>query len=289
MSIKDMYQLILKISPRTDLVDRLIAFFEFVWFHRRLPSHRLLFSDFLYRIKTTEQITDPLRVFVSDKEYVKVFVKAVIGDEYNVPTIKVLKSASEARSYSYPQACCIKPTHMSGEVILRTAGSEIDFEIIDRWFNESHYINTRERNYRSLRPKVIVEPIVFDNLNVTDYKIFCFQGRAKLIQLDLDRHLDHTRKFFDRNWSELPFSLAYPRSEALVPVPDNIEQMITLAEKLSIPFDFVRIDLYSDGEQCLVGEITNCHGNATERFIPPSAEVDASRLIFDLRLDSETD
>ena len=35
--------------------------------------------------------------------------------------------------------------------------------------------------------------------------------------------------------------------------------MIFADEKLSKDFNFIRIDLYSDGESCLVGEIKNCH------------------------------
>ncbi len=280
MPLKNLHRMILRLLPRIDLIDRAIALFEFCWFHRRLPSGKLLFNDYLFQIKSSEQIVDPLRVFVSDKEYVKMFVKAVAGDEFNVPTIAVLKSSAEAKSYQYPKTCCIKPTHMSGEVILRSDEADIDFEKIDRWFVESHYKNTRERNYRTLHPKVIVEPIIFNDLNVTDYKFFCYQGQAKLIQLDLDRHLDHTRKFFDRNWNELPFSLAYPRSNGLVQRPKNLEQMLMLADLLSKPFGFVRIDLYSDGENCFVGEVTNCHGNASERFIPHSAEEMASDIIF---------
>ena len=39
--------------------------------------------------------------------------------------------------------------------------------------------------------------------------------------------------------------------------------MLAVATSLSGHFNFVRIDLYSNGEECLVGEITNCPGGAT--------------------------
>jgi hypothetical protein len=248
--------------------------------HGRLPTNKLLFNDILYKIKTTDEITDPLRVFVSDKEFVKLYVKATVGDQFNVPTIKVLRSMDEVRSYQFPSDCCIKPTHMSGKVILRKQNSPVDFEEIDTWFKSTHYLVNREANYKTLKPKVIVEPLIFDSDDLMDYKIFCYEGRSKLIQVDVDRHIEHARKFYDTSWNELPFSLLYPRSTRRVEKPGNLDEMLSVASSLSCHFNFVRVDLYSNGEKCLVGEITNCHGNAWESFMPKSGEKLASDMIF---------
>jgi hypothetical protein len=42
----------------------------------------------------------------------------------------------------------------------------------------------------------------------------------------------------------------------------------------------VRIDLYSNGDKCLVGEIINCSENAGGQSIPKSGEQVASIIIF---------
>lgn len=249
--------------------------------HQRLPSRKQLFNDVLYRIKTTDEIMDPLRVFVSDKEFVKLYVRAVVGDRFNIPTIKVLHSTEEILAYSFPQDCCIKPTHLSGKVILRRLGSPIDHEEIARWLKSSFYHVNREANYKTLKPKVIVEPLVFNSDNLSDYKIFCYKGEPKLIQVDVDRHIGHTRKLYDLDWNELPFSIGYPRSDRDLEKPANLEKMLEVAGSLSSRFNFVRIDLYSNGVECLVGEITNCHGDAEESFIPKTGEVTVSKMIFD--------
>ena len=169
-------------------------------------------------------------------------------------------------------------------MILRRGSEAIDFDKISGWFRSSQYRATREANYRTLRPKVIVEPLVFDSDNVSDYKIFCYGGkRPGLIQVDLDRHTAHTRKYFDADWNEQGFSLIYPLSGRRVEKPRNLDRMIEVARLLSEAFSLARIDLYSDGEQCLVGEITNCPENVWGRFIPRSAETIASRMIFGAR------
>jgi hypothetical protein len=113
-----------------------------------------------------------------------------------------------------------------------------------------------------------------------DCKMFCFANQPRLIQVDLDRHADHTRAFFDVDWHEQPYSLLYPKAVRAIERPRNLDEMLRVAAALSAPFEFVRVDLYSNDEDCLVGEITHCHGSAEERFIPADAEVVASRLLF---------
>ncbi len=167
---------------------------QFALRHERLPTKSLLFNDVLYRIKVSEEILDPLRVFVTDKEFVKLYVKAMVGEQYIVPTIKILRSIAEVESYDFPSSCCIKPTHASGTIIIRRNNEPVDLEKIKAWFSVNHYQSGREANYKSLKAKVIVEPMVFDDFNVVDYKVFCYGGKPRLIQVDIDRHIDHTRK-----------------------------------------------------------------------------------------------
>lgn len=269
-----------RVLPFTPTFDRLYHHLHFLHKHRRIPNGRMLWNDVWYRVKTTDEIRSPLRVFVSDKENVKQFVREQLGDEYNVPTIAVLRSAAEVDAFDFPADCCIKPTHASGQVMLRKNGSPIDRERIKRWFAIDYYRFGREQNYRGLQPKVIVEPLIFGGTNVEDFKIFCFKGEPKLIQVDIDRYIDHKRKFFDVDWNEQDFSIIYPRSDAEFPRPASLEKMLAAARKLSAPFSFVRIDLYSDGNQVLVGEVTNCSENAGGYFVPRSAEREASKLMF---------
>jgi hypothetical protein len=191
-----------------------------------------------------------------------------------------LRSADEVDGYDFPSDCCIKPTQASSYVILRRNGEPIDRERIKRWFAINYYNVGRERNYRRLKPKVIVEPLIFNSTNVEDFKFFCFNGKPRIIQVDVDRYVRHTRKYFDTEWNELDFSIIYPRAEGAFPKPDNLADMVSIARRLSARFSFVRIDLYSDGRQALVGEITNCSENAGGFFVPAAAEKTASELMF---------
>jgi hypothetical protein len=266
--------------PKTRWLDRGFALFQFLKDHHRLPRRTGGgLNDAFYFIKTSDKILDPVRVFVSDKALVKSYVKARLGDEYNVGTIAVLESFAEAEHFAYPDDCVLKPTHMSGEVIFRREGSPVDFETVRRWFDSNYYHSTREANYRHLRRRLIVEPYVLGGRAVEDYKIFCLHGQPRAIQVDLDRHTRHTQNFYTADWERLPFAIGCPVG-AGKPPPGNLSALLDAAGRLSAEFDLVRIDLYTDGHAILLGEITNCHQGARGKFVPREGEAIMTRLLF---------
>jgi hypothetical protein len=277
---RKVYRSFLRSLPETRWGDRLVSYIQFFRFHKRSPNRSMSYNDVLYRIKTSDDILDPLRVFVSDKEFMKLYVKAVVGEAYVVPTLGVIKSKDAVDTYEFPQQCAIKATHTSGRVILRKNGEPVDREWIKSWFHTNYYRVGREANYKSLQPKVIVEPILFGSWNLQDYKIFCLHGTPKLIQVDVDRYVGHKRKYFDAKWNEQPFSIKYPRTDRTIPQPSNFAEMLTVAARLSQDFWFVRVDLYSDGDKVYVGEITHCADNADGKFMPASAEKLVSDSLF---------
>jgi hypothetical protein len=266
--------------PETRVGDRVFAYTNFVICHRRPPNDGPLFNDVLHRMLIGDEILDPLRVFVSDKEFVKLYVAAVVGERYAVPTIDVIREAAAVADYPFPHECCIKPTQASGEVILRQRGEPIDREKIADWFGLNYYRLYREANYKRLTPKVIVEPILFGNTNLDDYRIFCYRGKPKLIHLGFDLRGNLTKLLLTPDWRIQDFSMGYPQSERRPPPPENLEEMLQIAGKLSARFDFIRVDFYTNGQRCYVGEITNCHSAAMQSFIPASAEALATELIF---------
>ena len=139
----------------------------------------------------------------------------------------------------------------------------------------SYFLTNREENYRHLAPKVIVEPILFNTTNINDYKIFCFNGVPKIIQVDIDRFTKHKRNFFDLQWNPANIAIDKVNTTEKIEKPENLDEMINVARKLSEPFrEFIRVDLYTDGKICKVGEITNsntggfvCRSKTTKKFV----------------------
>ena len=236
----------------------------------------VLFNDHLLRLRSSGALLEPLRQFVSDKEYVKHYVAGVVGGDYTIKTIRVLTSVDEIRRFSVSKLpCVIKPTHMSGKVlVLREERAMADTELLRRWMRTSYYRRSREANYRFLKPKVIVEEFFSgDGVSVPhDYKVFCFHGCPKLIEVDVGRFGVHTRNFYDVMWNRIPIEVKYAGGREDDPRPELLEEMIDVAMKLSRPFASIRVDLYTHDQAVKVGELTSCHGGGTEEVRPSSAE-----------------
>lgn len=270
--------------PKGRLWRKWKATLQFKRFQRRLPDPTSqLFNDYLFRMKTSSALESPLRVLVTDKEFLKLFVKGAVGDEYNVRSFAVLHDFDELAAYHFPDRCCIKATHGSGQVVLRRSGEALDREAIGRWLQNSHYIRSGELNYRTLQPKIIVEELAFDSDNVVEYKIFCFNGTPRAILVVLNRFHGIQRLVFDCDWRRADVRFRSSTGhEDTCSRPATLTKMKDLAGRLSAFFEgLVRIDLYTDGEQVLVSEITNCHQGANETFFSNEDERRLSEMLFD--------
>jgi hypothetical protein len=236
----------------------------------------LLLNDRLFWLKTRE-LEEPLRILTTDKELMKDYATTVECGAYNVPTLAIFRDPEAVEAFEFPPTCCIKPTHARGQVILRREGEPVDIARVKGWFALNQYNETREVNYRDLKPQVMVEALLSGGL---DFKFFCVEGAAKLIQVDIDPLGERRRALFDLNWNQQPYSLEYPPPDMAPTKPANLRTMIEVAEMLAASFNFVRIDLYSNGADCHLLEISHCPGAGLERFIPRSAEREASKLLF---------
>lgn len=275
------YSVLHKTLPYNDKIDCFLNYLKFLIWQRRLPKKNvLLFNDYLYRIKNTDEILNPIRQLISDKYLVKDYVRAKVGDKYNVPTIAIFDNYEDLKNFDFPASCCIKPTQASQAVILRKNNEPIDISSMQGWFDLNYYHHTREKNYKYLKPKVIVEPLVFQSTDLTDYRLYCFKGKVKIIGIDIGKYTGYRRVFYTPQWEKQDFSLHYPLLEGEVDRPKNLDEMIAVAEKLSEDLDFIRVDIYSDGNRCFIGEMTNCHAGANQRFVPAYGEQKISKIIF---------
>ena len=197
--------------------------------------------------------------------------------------VVILRSIKDVDDYSFPKECIIKPTHMSGYLIIKKENDKLNLQEIKNWFSMNYYNRSREANYKDLIPKVIAEELLFDDSNLSDIKFFCYKGKVKLIQIDHDRNINHTRSLFTPDWKSQNYSMLYERYKGKeVEKPKNLEKIISSVSLLakSLDFELIRIDAYTNNEKFYIGEMTNIHGNASEVFYPSTGESEASKIIF---------
>ena len=270
--------------PKNKFGDRVYAWFRYISRHRRIPNRKTgqSYSEHLYQIKTDGSLLDPLRQFVSDKEYVKIYISSVVGSSYTCKTYQLLTSESDIETFlpaSVP--CVIKPTHSSGQVFICTNEHILpERKLLKHWLKTNYYRKSREQNYRHLVPKIMVEEF-FSRDGKTpppDYKIFCFSGLPKIIQVDSNRFGNHTRNLYDVSWNWLPIRLSVQRGPRPDRRPSELEEMIAVAAKLARPFPFIRVDFFALNGEVRAVELTNCPGGGNSRVTPAYADQALGKL-----------
>lgn len=106
--------------------------------------------------------------------------------------------------------------------------------------------------------------------DLTDYKFICFNGKVQCSFTCTGRNTDNGLHvtFYDMAWQKLPFARHYPVERRAMSKPVNYEKMVELAERLSAPLKFSRIDFYEINGKIYFGEITFFRGNGMEEFSP---------------------
>jgi hypothetical protein len=84
------------------------------------------------------------------------------------------------------------------------------------------------------------------------------------------------------NWEKLPFSIRYEISEKNIPKPSQLDEMRSLAERLSKGISFCRIDLYVHNDRVYFGEITLIPGGGNEPFLPQQYDKKIGSLVGDV-------
>lgn len=259
--------------------DRVYALVHFVRHQRRLPRRRLLFNDYLLRLKLSGELLSLPRQLVSDKELCKLYVDHAIGPGRTVPTLAVLRNKDEVREAAFPPDCVIKATHSTARTIIRRNGAPLDLARIRGFFDDSLYRRNREMNYRFLEPKVIVEPILFD-ARMIEFKIHCYRGKAKIISVQPSEVEALER--FDRHWNRLPIEQRRrPLPKIPTPRPACLDAVLAAADRLSRDFEYIRVDAYVRDPDWAIGELTNCHMNVAVPFKNLEQERIFSRILFE--------
>ena len=269
--------------PETPWADSMVAAVAFRRAHGRWPRRSdALYSDALHWLKARGGLRDPLRVFTTDKFLAKHYIDSVAGPGRAVPTLALLETREEVAGFDFPADCVIKPTHLCGRIALRREGETVDRRRIQDWFGENYYRVTRERNYRQLRPRVIVEPFAFGEAPARDWNFFCVRGEVRMIVADHGEVVDGRprRARYTRDWRHIAVGAMGQAPAVPGPPPPNLEDMCALARKLGAAFGFLRVDLYTDGRDIRVGELTHCPGAALHAYGSLEAESRLTETLF---------
>ena len=186
-----------------------------------------------------------------------------------------------------PERFVIKVTHGSTFNIICKNKNELDrkktIKILKKWLKEKFLPCYGEWFYGIEKPRIIIERYLEDSKSgeLRDYKVFCFNGKAKYIRVDSGRFTkNHCKDIYDDKWNiQKNFQMGYKNSNIIFPKPKCLNEMLIFAESLSKEFLHARVDFYIVEDKIIFGEITFTNGAGFDRIKPFEFEVKMGELI----------
>lgn len=211
-----------------------------------------------------------------DKVEAKKYVASIIGNQYIIPTLGVWDNVSDIEWDHLPNSFVIKVSSDSGGIVVCKDKSNLDIQQAVRKLSENwgrnYYKFNKEYPYRDVKPRIIAEEYKEDESGeLRDYKIFCFDGRPKVLFVASDRQdsVEETKfDFFDTEWNHLQIINGHPNSKKEICKPQNFDEMLSVAARLSKGIPHVRVDLYNINGKIFFGELTFFHWSGMVPFEP---------------------
>ena len=222
---------------------------------------------------------DPRKTMLADKIRVRTWVKERIGAEYLIPLIAVYERALDIKFDELPDRFVLKANHGSGWNAIVKDKSNENLEALrwkaDGWLKTNFaFVNGYEMHYCDIPRMLLVEDYLCnEDGDLPDYKFWCFSGKVHFIQYLAGRQTELKMAFFDREWNRLSFVYDHPQYDDDVQKPSNLNEMISIAEKLSEGFAHVRVDLYRlDDGSIKFGELTFSSASGVCRWNPSETD-----------------
>lgn len=231
------------------------------------------FSEKIQWLKLYDR--NPQYNIMADKAEVKKYISEKLGEKYIIPTIGIYKNVNEIPFDELPEKFVIKCTHDSGSVFIcdKTIGIDVNKikSELTKKLKTPFYLCRREWSYKNITPQIIVEEFISDKTGncPVDYKFFCFNGVMEIFKIDYNRFTKRAANYYNRNCEFLNIGKvnSTPDPSIKLVLPDNFNEMVNIAEKLSVNIPFLRVDLYSVDNQIYFGELTFYPSSGIERFL----------------------
>lgn len=241
----------------------------YVFFHKKLDlDDPKTFNEKLQWLK----INDRKSIYTTmvDKYEVKEYVAKIIGEEYIIPTLGVWDSFEEIDFDSLPEKFVLKCTHDSGSGMIILDKNKFNKNAAGKQFkkllNRNFYYLGREWPYKNVKPRIIAERYMTNvsaanssGEELTDYKVWCFNGQPYWIECMVGRHTNHLRqRFYDKDWNPQRFThKKIPLTTYSISKPECLDELLELSKKLSQGIPFLRCDFYIvDNKNIKFGEMT---------------------------------
>ncbi|MCC3862734.1 glycosyl transferase [Terrisporobacter petrolearius] len=283
---KTFYSIYMKLSKF--IPSKLFVFLNYTIRHKRIPNMRnpQRYTEKL-QLKMIGNQMIKYTDFV-DKYKVRGYIEEKIGEKYLINLVGVYDNVEEIDFNSLPNQFVLKTNHGSGYFIICKEKQLLNIDEckikLTKWMKENFYNKCKEKQYKNINRKIICEELICDlNDNFLDCRVYCFNGRPEFIQIDEGFSDGNTkRNHYDLEWNLLKMKMKYDFIERNIEKPQKLNEIITLSEKLSQEFDFVRVDFYLSDEKIYFSELTFSPAGGRQKLEPDKYDfILGEKLVLD--------
>ena len=230
------------------------------------------FNEKIQWLKLNDQ--RPIKTKLADKYEVREWIKNTIGEEYLIPLLGVWDDFEQINFDQLPEKFVLKATHGCGCNIVVNDKSKFDVHNarteFKKWYKTNYAYYTGEQHYEKIKPRIIAEQYLENEVgDLYDYKVFCFNGKAKYIMYLCDRKNGLKMAFYNTEWEKQPFTYSYPQMEEHVEKPNCLKELIEISEKIAKDFEIVRVDFYIlNNGNIKFGEVTLASAGGYCKWFP---------------------
>lgn len=228
----------------------------------------------------------PEYTIMVDKIKAKEYVAKLIGEEHIIPTLGVWDDPDDIDFDALPSQFVLKCNHNSGlGMCICRDKSKLDIrqvkEGLHKGLKQNYYLLGREWPYRDVPRKIFAEKFMQDGdkQDLNDYKFFCMDGKPEVLFISSDRARQVCFDYFDMDFNHLPMQQGGPNCNGKIERPKHLEEMKTLAAKLSAGIPQVRVDFYDMAGQVYFGELTFFDSSGFAKFKPEEWDERLGKLI----------
>ena len=213
---------------------------------------------------------------IVDKYEFKNYIKEQLGEGYTVPLLGVWDNVDDIDFDKLPNRFVLKCNAQSSGNYIKIVKDKAELDIkalkaeMQDWLKPENTLKTSFCwAYYNVPLKIIAEEYIDISNNSKEYKVFCFNGKANFVLIELDYFGNAPKRaFYDRNFIETEFKMGKMPKVRLDTKPKNFDKMIEMADNLASQFPFVRVDFYDINGKIYCGEMTFYSGGGYSYIEP---------------------
>lgn len=247
--------------------------YRYVTHHKLNLSNPVRYTEKLQHLRLFEYPHNDLVSKCASRVGVREYLSSLNLEKYLIPSLGVYDKFDDIDFDSLPNQFVMKCSHACAFNYIVKDKQKIEIKLLrkkfNRWLKTNYGKKTAELHYAKIKPQIIIEKYIGDIDDLpTEYKIHCFNGVAKNLYVVTGRGKDIRYNNYYIDWTPFDGSQfnGWKKTDYELKRPDNFDEMVSLAEKLSKPFPFVRVDLYNINGKIFFGEMTFTPAKGTLRL-----------------------